>query len=89
MNTTSRTRRITPRSAQQWGAVLPTYLGLFGLTIQLGFWMVTYIQTGEGATSAPLLTAFGSLLAVGQGAQAVVQARQPPPSLGEDASPER
>jgi hypothetical protein len=69
--------RITPKSAGDWGAVVPQWLGIFGLVAQFVVWLVTYIVTRHGVVEPAFLTAFGGLIVVGQGAEALVALRSP------------
>jgi hypothetical protein len=64
--------RITPRSAAEWAAVLPVWLGMAGLVATLLFWMVT------GRFEAAFLTTFGGLLLGGQGLQVLQELKSPP-----------
>lgn len=73
--------RLTPRTAQEWAAVAPQFVGIFGLLLQLVLWGVTAtINGGHGIFEPAMLTAFGGLIVVGQGAEAVVASRRPPPN---------
>ena len=60
------------RTAAEWGAVLPQWLGMLALLLQLVFWMAT------GKVEPFLLTAFGGLIFVGQAGEAVVALRKLP-----------
>lgn len=56
--------RVTPRSAAEWGAVLPVWVSGAALVFLLVFWAVT------GRVEPALLTTFGGTFAAGQGLQA-------------------
>ena len=58
---------------QEWGAVLPQYLGMAGLIFVAGFWAAT------GRLEPLLLSAFGGLIAAGQGLDALVNLKTAPP----------
>lgn len=62
------------RSAQEWGAVLPQWLGMAGLVFCAIFWAAT------GRIEPLLLSAFGGLIFVGQAGEAVVLLRRAPPT---------
>lgn len=66
---------MRPHTAQEWGAALPQWLGMVGLIFCAAFWAVT------GRIEPLLLSAFGGLIAVGQGAGALtaLKAMTPPP----------
>lgn len=68
-------RRITPRSAAEWASVIPVWLGIFGLVFCALFWALT------DRIEPALLTAFGGILAAGQGAQALQALKDPPERL--------
>lgn len=70
--------RLTPRSAADWGAVMPQWVGMIGLAAQLAFYVVTYFISGQGQANAALLTAFGGLIVGGQGIEALAALRSPP-----------
>lgn len=75
---------VTPRSAAEWGAVLPVWLGAVGLVFCAVFWAVT------GRVEPSLLMAFGGSVTVGQGAQALAALRsvqRPLPDREEDTNP--
>lgn len=76
--------RVNPRSAAEWGAVLPVWLGAIGLVFCAVFWAFT------GRVEPSLLMAFGGSVTVGQGAQALTALRSaqlaPAPHDDEDAS---
>jgi hypothetical protein len=66
--------RFTPRGASEWGAALPTWLGMVGLVACFVVWALTPDHIVE-----PLfVTTFGGLLAVGAGAKALDTLRPPP-----------
>lgn len=67
--------RFTPRSASEWGAVLPGWLGMIGLIACFAVWAVT----PEHIVEPLFVTTFGGLLAVGAGAGALGTLRNPPP----------
>jgi 4-amino-4-deoxy-L-arabinose transferase-like glycosyltransferase len=52
---------------QQWGAVLPQWLGMVGLVFCAVYWAVT----PEHIISGLLVSAFIGLIGVGQGAEAL------------------
>jgi hypothetical protein len=64
--------KITPRSAAEWAAVLPLWLGMVGLLSVLIFWMFT------GRFEAAFLTTFGSLALGGQGLKVLENVKNPP-----------
>lgn len=66
-------RRITPKSAREWGGVLPQWIGIFGLLVCLGYYLATQ------QANAAILTAFAGLIVVGQGAEAVAKLGPAPP----------
>lgn len=68
-------RRITPRSAAEWASVVPVWLGIAGLTFCAIFWAFT------DRIEPALLTAFGGILAAGQGAQALQALKEVPERL--------
>lgn len=55
--------------------MLPQYLGMFGLLFLLAWWALM------GTTEPALLTTFGGLIAVGQGAEILTALRSPPPTM--------
>lgn len=57
--------------------MIPQWLGMFGLTIQLVVALVYKIVTGEYAAEPALLTAFGGLIVLGQGKEALNSLRAP------------
>lgn len=61
------------RSAQEWGAVLPQWLGMAGLVFCALVWLTT------SRIEPLLLTAFGGLIFVGQAGEAVVTLKRSPP----------
>ena len=67
-----KTQRITPRSASEWAAALPRWLGIMGLIACFLVWLLT------GRVEPLFVTTFGGLLAVGQGADALATLRDPP-----------
>lgn len=82
--TTRRPKRVTPKSAGEWGAVVPQWLGIFGLVVQFLIWFATYLATGKGVVEPAFLTAFGGLIVVGQGAEALASLRAPRDGRGEN-----
>lgn len=64
---------MTPQSLGEWLAVLPRLVGLIGLIAMAVFWCFTQ------RTEPTILAAFGSLVAVGQGTEALRALRNPPP----------
>lgn len=65
---------LSPRTAQEWGAVAPQWLGVFGLIACFVVWLV------NRQVEPAFLTAFGGLIVVGQGAEAITAMRTPPPA---------
>lgn len=65
--------RLTPRSAAEWSASLPTYVAAIGLLGCLLFWMAT------GKIETVLVSTFGTLLAAGQLTEVLLGAKSPPP----------
>jgi hypothetical protein len=61
------------RSAQEWGAVLPQFLGMGGLVFCALVWLAS------GRIEPLLLSAFGGLIFVGQAGEAVVTLKRSPP----------
>jgi hypothetical protein len=68
-----RRRRLTPKSLREWGAVVPQWVGIFGLLACLAFYFAT------GRTNAAILVAFGGLIVVGQGAETLSALGSTPP----------
>lgn len=69
------TRHFTPRSLSEWSAAALRLFGMLGLVACFVVWAATKDHIVE-----PLfVTAFGTLLAVGQGAEVVGELRRPPP----------
>jgi hypothetical protein len=66
-------RQITPKTAQQWGAVAPQFLGIVGLIFCAVVWLAS------NRIEPLLLSAFGGLIFVGQAGEAVVQLKTAPP----------
>jgi hypothetical protein len=65
---------MTPRSLSEWSAAALRLFGMVGLLACFVVWVVTPDHIVE-----PLfVTAFGALLAVGQGADALGELRRPP-----------
>ena len=65
---------MTPRSASEWAAALPRWLGMLGLAACFLVWVLTPDHIVE-----PLfVTVFGGLLAVGQGADTMAVLKNPP-----------
>lgn len=56
---------IEPRTAREWGAVLPQWVGMAGLIGAATFWAVT------GRVSGLIVGAFVGLIGVGTGAEAM------------------
>lgn len=63
--------KLTARTAAEWAAVLPVWLGMLGLVFCAIFWAIT------NRIEPSLLTVFGGLLAAGQGAQALQALKAP------------
>jgi hypothetical protein len=72
---------ITPRTAQEWGAVVPQWIGIAGLIFCAVFWAAT------SRIEPLLLSAFGGLIFVGQAGEAVVQLRREPPTVAPVENP--
>lgn len=66
--------RFTPRTASEWSAVLPAYLGMIGLAACFLVWALTRDHIYEPV----FIGAFLTLMGVGAGARALVELRQPP-----------
>lgn len=64
--------RLTPKSASEWASALPRWLGMLGLIACFAVWIAT------GRVEPLFVTAFGGLLTVGQGADALTELREPP-----------
>lgn len=62
------------RTAQEWGAVLPQWLGMAGLVFCTVVWLIS------GRIEPLLLSAFGGLIAIGQAGTALTITRQGPPT---------
>lgn len=65
--------RLTPRTVQAWGAVLPQVIGLAGVCFCAVYWAIFRALAPE------LLTAFGAMIVVGQSAARIAEAKEPPP----------
>lgn len=65
--------RLSPRSAGEWGAVVPQWLGIVGLIFCVVFWAIT------DRVEPLLVTTFGGILTVGLGAEALAALRGPAP----------
>lgn len=63
---------LEPRTVQEWGTVVPQWVGIVGLIVSAGFWMTT------GRLSGGLVAAFLGLISVGQGAEAVALMKRVP-----------
>lgn len=63
---------MTPKTASDWASALPRWLGMLGLIACFAVWILT------GRVEPLFVTAFGGLLAVGQGADALAELREPP-----------
>jgi hypothetical protein len=81
--------KLTPRSVAEWGAVVPVWVGLAGVTASFVVWVLT------GNVSPVLLGTFGTMIAAGQGAEVIValkhgpgakSTRKPKPKPSEEAS---
>ena len=70
--------RPTPRTAAEWGAVLPVYVGLAGLVACFVVWVLL------DRVEPLLLSAFGGLILAGQGAEVVAAIRSGPPQHDAD-----
>ena len=66
--------RLTPRTVGEWGSVAPQWLGILGLLACFVVWVATH------QVEPAFLTAFGGLIVVGQGAEAMAAMRQAPPT---------
>lgn len=66
---------MSPRTLEEWTAALGRLLGIVGLVFCAVVWLIT------DRVEPLLVTTFGSLLAIGQGAQAIATLRhiEPPP----------
>lgn len=67
------------RNAQEWGAVLPQWLGMAGLVFCALFWAITALVNPPGQIQPLLISAFGGLIFVGQAGEAVVTLKRSPP----------
>lgn len=65
---------MTPRSASEWAAVLPRYLGMAGVIFCAIVWLLA------DRLEPALLASFGGLIAVGQGAEALAALKSAPPA---------
>jgi hypothetical protein len=65
--------RVNPKSAAEWSAVLPVYVGLAGLVACFVVWVIF------NRVEPLLLGAFGTLIAAGQGADVIAALRSGPP----------
>lgn len=63
------TARPTPRSAAEWGVVLPIYVGLAGIVACFVVW------TLFNRVEPVMLGAFGTLVGLGQGADVLASLR--------------
>jgi hypothetical protein len=70
---TERARRLSPNSASEWAAALPTWFGMMGLIACFVVWLAT------GRVEPLFVTTFGGLLGVGQAANALTALKEPPP----------
>lgn len=78
-------RRITAKSAGEWAAVLPTYVGLLILLLSFLLFAGTYIANGQGAVSPAILAAAGALITAGQAADVAVTLRKAAADVSESA----
>lgn len=79
-------RRFAPHSLQEYGAVLPQWLGMLGVVACFIFWAFT------GRLEPLLLSAFGGLIFVGQAGEAfaiLVRSPPEPPTTTEITEPAR
>lgn len=67
--------RFTPKSAAEWGSVLPTWSGAFGVFLCVIIWAVT----PDHLYNPVFVTGFFALLAGGAGVKAIDSLRTPPP----------
>ena len=65
-------RKLTPNTASEWGSALTRWFGMTGLAACFLVWLIT------GQVEPLFITAFGGLLAAGQGADALAELRSPP-----------
>lgn len=75
--------RLSPRSAQEWAAVLPLWLGMIGLVAVLVFWMFT------GRFESAFLTTFGAMALGGQGLKVLEEVKSPPPPAPRKKTPSK
>jgi hypothetical protein len=71
---TERARKLTPSSASEWAAALPTWFGMMGLIACFVVW----VATSDHIVEPIFVTTFGGLLGVGQAANALVVLKRPP-----------
>lgn len=76
---TERARRLTPNSASEWAAALPTWFGMMGLIACFVVWVVTKQHIVEPI----FVTTFGGLLGIGQAANVAVVLKRPPEPPGD------
>lgn len=65
--------RFTPRSAAEWGSVLPMWSGAFGVFVCLAIWAAT----PDHIYNPVFVTGFFGLLAAGAGVKAIDTLRTP------------
>jgi hypothetical protein len=65
-------RRLSPKSASEWGSALLVWFAMLGLVACFLVWVLT------GRVEALFVTTFGGLLGVGYGSRALVTLREPP-----------
>jgi hypothetical protein len=71
---TERARKLTPSSASEWAAALPTWFGMMGLIACFVVW----VATSQHIVEPIFVTTFGGLLGVGQAANALAVLKRPP-----------
>jgi hypothetical protein len=63
--------RVSPRSAAEWGVVLPLWLAMIGLVFVVVFWAIT------GRLESALLNVFGTVALGSQGLRVLEQLKEP------------
>jgi hypothetical protein len=65
--------RVSPRSAAEWGVVLPLWLAMIGLVFVVVFWAIT------GRLESALLNVFGTVALGSQGLRVLEKLKEPEP----------
>ena len=74
---------MSAKTAGEWAAVAPTYVGLLILLLSFLLFAGTAIVQGKGVVSPAILAAAGALITAGQAADVAVSVRKgSPPRRG-------